>query len=162
MAKRRAIPVDARSVVLHECGYKCANPVCRMVLTLHIHHLEEVSEGGDNDSGNLLALCPNCHSLHHSGVIPHSSLRAWKHVLLALNQAFDSRLIDLLLALRKLNTVIASGDGVLQCSQGVASGLIEVLFRVGFDDYAIRLTEKGKNFLESWEAGNEEAAIGAS
>ena len=162
MIRRRTIPTDARSLTLHECGYKCANPACRMVLTLHIHHLEQISEGGSDDTTNLLALCPNCHSLHHSGVIPLTSLRAWKHVLLALNQAFDTRLVDLLLALRKLKTVIASGDGVLQCSQGVASGLIEVVFRVGFDDYAIRLTEKGQRFIESWEAGNEEAAIGAT
>jgi HNH endonuclease len=162
MTSRKAVPIDARSVVLHECGYRCANPACRMVLTLEIHHLERVSDGGSNVPTNLLPLCPNCHTLHHSGVIPQTSLRAWKHLLLALNQAFDTRLVDLLLSLRKLEAVIASGDGVLQCAQGVASGLIEVVFRVQPENYVVRLTAKGRRFVERWEAGDEQAAIGAA
>src|SRR5262245_54602352 len=101
MATRKPVPADARTLVLHECGYRCANPVCRMVLTLEIHHLEQVSDGGSNQPSNLLPLCPNCHTLHHKKIIPLSSLRAWKHLLLALNQAFDTRLVDLLLTLRK-------------------------------------------------------------
>lgn len=95
-----------------------------MVLTIEIHHLEQVADGGLNEPANLLPLCPNCHTLHHKGVIPIASLRAWKHLLLALNQAFDARLIDLLLSLKKLGRVWVSGDGVLQCSPGIASGLI--------------------------------------
>jgi len=162
MTRRSSLPSDVRSLVLHECGYKCGNPICRMVLTLEIHHLVPVSEGGSNDPTNLLALCPTCHALHHSEKIPLSSLRAWKHVILALNQAFDTRLVDLMLTLRKLDAVITSGDGVLQCAPGIASGLIEALFRVQFDNYAIRLTEKGRHFIENWEAGDEKAAIGAT
>jgi hypothetical protein len=161
MATRKSLPVDARSIVLHECGYKCANPACRMVLTLEIHHLEQVSEDGSNEPSNLLALCPNCHALHHSGRIPHTSIRAWKHLILALNHAFDTRLVDLLLALRKLGGVIVSGDGVLQCAQGVSSGLIEVIFRVQPENYLVRLTTKGRHFVTNWEAGDEQAAMAA-
>jgi hypothetical protein len=159
MATRKSLPVDARAIVLHECGYKCANPTCRMVLTLEIHHLEQVSEDGSNEPSNLLALCPNCHALHHSGRIPHASLRTWKHLILALNHAFDTRLVDLLLALRKLEAVIVSGDSVLQCAQGVSSGLIEVIFRVQPENYLVRLTSKGRHFVTNWEAGDEEAAV---
>jgi hypothetical protein len=90
-----------------------------MVLTLEIHHLEQVSVGGSN----------------------------------------DTRLVDLLLALRRLQAVIVSGDGVLQCAQGVASGLIEVVFRVQPENYVVGLTEKSRRFVERWEAGDEEAAI---
>lgn len=159
MATRKSPPIDARSIVLHECGYKCANPACRMVLTLEIHHLEQVSEGGSNEPSNLLALCPNCHALHHSGRIPQASIRAWKHLILALNHAFDAHLVDLLLALRKLGAVIVSGDGVLQCTQGVSSGLIEVIFRVQPENYVVRLTPKGRDFVMNWEAGDEQAAL---
>lgn len=162
MVTRKAVPVDARSIVLHECGYKCANPVCRMVLTLEIHHLEQISDGGSHEPTNLLALCPNCHALHHSEAIPRTSLRAWKHLLLALNQAFDTRLVDLLLALRKLEAVIVSGDGVLQCAQGVSSGLVEVKFRFQPENYVVRLTAKGRHFIDHWKAGDEQAAIGAT
>lgn len=162
MSNRKALPTDVRTLVLHECGYKCANPACRMVLTLEIHHLEQVADGGSNDACNLLPLCPNCHTLHHNKVIPLSSLRAWKHLLLALNQAFDTKLIDLLLTLHKMQRVWVSGDGVLQCSSGIASGLIKVESRVNADNYFVCLTDKGKIFVSSWEAGNEEGAINAA
>ncbi len=162
MATRKKVPVDARSIVLHECGYKCANPACRMVLTLDVHHLERISDEGSNEPSNLLPLCPNCHSPHHSGRIPLVSVRAWKHLLLAMNHAFDKRLIDLLLALRKLEAVFVSGDGVLQCGEGVSSGLIEVVFRVQPENYLVRLTPKGRDFVMNWEAGNEQAAIAAA
>ena len=162
MSKRKSLPADARQLVLHECGYKCANPACRMILTLEIHHMEQVAEGGSNEPSNLLPLCPNCHTLHHNGVIPLVSLRAWKHLLLALNQAFDSRLIDLLLTLHKLEKVWVTGEGVLQCAAGVASGLITVESRVNADNYFVRLSEKGRRFVNEWEAGNEQAAISAA
>jgi hypothetical protein len=83
-------------------------------------------------------------------------------LLLALNHAFDTRLVDLLLALRRLEAVFVSGDGVLQCAQGVSSGLVEVVFRVQPESYLVRLTAKGRKFVEHWEAGDEQAAIAAA
>jgi hypothetical protein len=133
-----------------------------MVLTIEIHHLEQVSEGGTNEPSNLLPLCPNCHTLHHTGIIPIASLRTWKHLLLALNQAFDTRLIDLLLTLDKLVRVWVTGDGVLQCSPGIASGLIKVETKVAADNYVVSLTAKGQRFVSEWAAGNEQAAISAA
>jgi 5-methylcytosine-specific restriction endonuclease McrA len=88
---RTKIPSDIRQLVLHEAGYHCANPNCRTVLTLDIHHIEYVSQEGSNEPSNLLPLCPNCHALHHSGVISLNSVRTWKMLLLALNEAFDKR-----------------------------------------------------------------------
>jgi 5-methylcytosine-specific restriction endonuclease McrA len=79
----RTVPLDVRRLVLHEAGYKCSNPACRYPLTLDVHHLYYVSEGGSNLAENLLPLCPNCHTEHHHGHIPHESLRAWKMLLLA-------------------------------------------------------------------------------
>ena len=171
--KRTAIYPDIRHLVLHEAGYKCANPTCRQVLTLEIHHLDQVSEGGSNTPDNLLALCPNCHSLHHAGHIPIASLRAWKFMLLALNEAFDRRTIDLLLALRTLHNHYVTGDGVLQCAALVASGY--VIVRPGQHDlqegaprwdtggpplYTLSLSERGERFVEGWQEGNQEQAIG--
>lgn len=34
---------------------------------LHVHHLEELSEGGDDDLKNVACLCPNCHYRVHHG-----------------------------------------------------------------------------------------------
>lgn len=173
--KRTSIPADVRHLVLHEAGYKCANPTCRQVLTVEIHHLDPVSDGGPNTPENLLALCPNCHSRHHAGHIPIASLRAWKFLLLALNEAFDRGTIDLLLALRTLHNHYVTGDGVLQCAALVASGYVVV--RPGQHDlqegaprwdlggpplYTISLSERGEHFVDGWREGSQEQAIGRS
>lgn len=54
MSKRKALPTATRMGVLHESGYKCSNPACRMVLTLDIHHIEYITDGGGNGQENLL------------------------------------------------------------------------------------------------------------
>ena len=119
---RKSLPTDTRALTLHEAGYRCGNPACRMPLTLEIHHLDPVAKDGGNTPDNLLALCPNCHTMHHAGHIPIESLRAWKHILLSLNSAFDRESVDLLLTIKKLGAISISADGVLQCAALIASG----------------------------------------
>src|SRR4051812_24558912 len=82
---RTKIPDSTRELVLLEAGYKCANPTCRHILTLELHHIKWVKNGGGNDPANLLALCPNCHSLHTNGHIPVQAIHTWKSLLIALN-----------------------------------------------------------------------------
>lgn len=173
--KRRSIPLDTRTLVLHEAGYKCGNPACRTVLTLDIHHLDYVAEGGTALPYNLLALCPNCHSLHHNGHIPRSSLRTWKLLLLSLNEAFDRHSVDVLLTLDQLDGVMVWGDGLLDCAALVASGLIsvhersrEIKKRSGLlgpyteeetEKYWLMLSPKGRQFVAAWKLGDQNAAI---
>jgi hypothetical protein len=157
--------------VLHEAGYKCANPCCRYPLTLDVHHLYYVSEGGSNTAENLLPLCPNCHTEHHNGIIPTESLRAWKMLLMALNEAFDRKAIDLLLTVARLTTVQwITGDGVGDYAALVSSNLIAleadqfpyqasrscILERTV---YSASLTDKGRLFVEGWKKGDQRAAI---
>ncbi len=94
--KRKSIPFSVRDEVLREAGYKCANPVCRNILTLQLHHIVWVKEDGGNKATNLIALCGHCHDLHTQGHIPHSSIRHWKGMLHALNHAFNKESMDLL------------------------------------------------------------------
>ena len=75
------------------------NPTCRHILTLELHQIVWVKDGGANDPENLLALCPNCHSLHTQGHIPAYAIRTWKSLLLALNSA-NHVTADLLLMLQ--------------------------------------------------------------
>jgi HNH endonuclease len=183
--KRKAIPPDIRHIVLHESGYRCGNPVCRHVLTLDIHHLVCVSEGGSDASENLLPPCPNCHALHHKSVIPLASLRTWKMLLLSLNEAFDRKAIDILLLLDRLGSVgHMTGDGLIVLASLVASGLIEVsqylhittgstsqsesfsILRqtIGstsqFEQmYRVELSKKGKLFVEGWKKGDQSSAL---
>lgn len=178
MSRRKALQPATRMLVLHESGYKCSNPACRMVLTLDIHHIEYVAEGGADSQDNLLALCPNCHSLHHNGHIPRESLRAWKVLLLALNEGFDRRSVDTLLALDVLGGVMVWGDGLLACASLVASGLVEVdekdeivetkslFFGSGKErrvaKYWVELSARGHAFVEAWKRGDQDAAVRAS
>jgi len=85
-----------------------------------------VSDGGGDSPENLLPLCPNCHALHHQGHIPRESLRTWKLLLLALNEGFDRRSVDTLLALDVLDGVMVWGDALLPCAALIALGFLEV------------------------------------
>ncbi len=170
MTKRKAIPTDVRQLVLHEAGYKCANPACRHVITLDVHHMEYVSEEGSNDPSNLLPLCPNCHALHHAGHIPTISIRAWKMLLLALNEALDRNAVDILLLLDKLGEVKRlSGEGVLAFASLVAGDMVVVheytetsgRFSGVTNMCRASLSDKGKLFVEAWKSGDQAKAIAA-
>ena len=56
----------------------CANPRCKHILTLELHHIEWIKDDGNNDVSNLIALCSNCHDLHTRGHIPRSAIDTWK------------------------------------------------------------------------------------
>ncbi len=167
----RRVNINVKQHVLHESGYRCGNPCCRHPLTLDIHHLIYVSEGGATTPDNLLPLCPNCHAMHHRGDITTDSLHAWKMLLLSLNEAFDRRSIDMLLAIDQIkgNVVkLISGDGVFNYAPLIASGLISVsetwLQKTTGSSgqtmmYTAQLTDKGQQFLKGWKKGNQEAAI---
>jgi HNH endonuclease len=172
LVKRKKTATDVRTLVLHEAGYKCGNPVCRHVITLDIHHLTPVAQDGENVPENLLPLCPNCHALHHRGEIPMQSLRAWKQLLLALNEAFDRPSVDTLLTLSKLHKLYVTGDGLLACVSLVAGGLIDVLHGQHYSEpgeyqwdfggapiYTITLSERGKSFVAAWKSGNQIDAV---
>jgi hypothetical protein len=150
-----------------EAGYRCANPVCNHVLTLEIHHMVWVKDGGGNSPENLLALCPNCHSLHTQGHIPAPAIRYWKQMLIALNHAFDMRSRDLLLFLRdcerdQFNRPYTS-DGVVAFAPLIATGLADARFRQGgfgpgmppHAIFEVRLTDRGRALLEAWETGDD-------
>ncbi len=164
---RKSLPIDTRRSVLHQAGYRCGNPVCRTILTLDIHHLDPIANDGFDGPDNLLALCPNCHALHHREVIPQASLHAWKMLLLAMNEAFDRRSVDLLLTLDTSSPLIVSGEGVLDCAALIAGGLVQseakvLTYAIGPPSYILSLTERGKSFVASWKSGDQGAAIRGS
>ena len=45
---RATVPAATRTAVLMESGYKCGNPACRNILTLGLHHIVWVRDGGGN------------------------------------------------------------------------------------------------------------------
>jgi len=159
---RRAVPNNVMVQVLTEAGYRCAVPTCRTILAIDIHHMVEVADGGGNEPGNLLALCPTCHALFHRGEIVRDSIYAWKCMLVSLSHAFDTATIDdlLFLATPEASNLRVSGDGVLKFSRLVAAGL--ATFGVFMQNgpiilYVVGLTAKGANLVNAWRSGNRQA-----
>ena len=166
MSARQAIPHAVRIQVLTEAGYRCAVPTCRNILALDVHHIEEVSEGGGNEPGNLLPLCPTCHALYTRGTIPRDSIYTWKLILVSLSQAFDTNTIDDLLFLKAPNigNLRVSGDGVLKFSRLIAAGLAQ--FRLMIQNgplvlYEVTLTPRGEQLIDAWITGNRRAVTDA-
>ena len=157
----------------------CGNPRCRHILTLELHHIVWVRDGGGNEPSNLLCLCPNCHALHTAGHIPQSAILHWKGALEALNHAFNRESRDLLLFLHAIGpkSIWHTGDGLLRFASLIAAGLVEIVeIRHGkgsrgkrkgllLGDYEVeetppltagrvRLSERGRHLVEAWIAGD--------
>jgi len=167
---RKHIAPSTRDEVLRESGYMCGNPTCRHVLTLELHHMVWIKDDGGNDPTNLIALCPNCHSLHTAGHIPSSAIRHWKGILHALNHAFSRESMDLLLFLNSKDAqkMWLSGDGVLKFSGLIAAGLVKFEQQAWMNTISIpgpapssshklKLTEKGEALIAAWLAGDEDS-----
>ena len=174
---RRAIAPSVRQLVLLEAGYKCANPSCRHVLTLELHHIEWVRDGGGNDPANLLALCPNCHSLHTQAHIPAAAIAAWKGLLLSLNNP-NRAVADVLLVLHDEECRVRNsstpeqtppplrftGDGLTVLAGLLTSGLVSIsrrfsgvsMFGGGMPSFEVALTDSGRALVAAWRAGDPE------
>ena len=86
---------------------------------------------------------------------------AWKGILVALGQAFDSNAIDDLLFLSVVDQqpLALSGDGVRKFSGLIGAGLAElnlVMQNGPLLLYEIGLTPKGQLFVDAWRSGNRD------
>ena len=172
--RSRASPL-VRSAVLLEAGYKCANPVCRNVLALEVHHIVWVKDGGGNSVDNLLALCGHCHSLHTAGHISESAIYAWKGLLVSLNNP-NRTSVDLLLVLYEEDLRVTdeqssdakappfrfTGDGLGALAPLTTSGLVAITRRLlgasawggGMPQFEVQLTQRGRLLVEAWRTGD--------
>lgn len=175
MATRRKVATDTRELILLESGYMCANPVCRHVLTLELHHIDWVRDGGGNEPSNLVALCPNCHARHTHGHIPASAIRVWKGMLISLNSVNRSN-ADMLLHLYRMEEhsfgkhIRYSGDALLHLAGLLNSGLAQIGSAqasnggMGFPPYSsceVRLTPRGSALVDAWLQGDEQRYLSA-
>lgn len=164
---RLAVPEAVKREVLIEAGYRCRVPTCRNLLIVDLHHIVDVAEGGGNEPGNLLPLCPTCHALYTRGQITRDAAKAWKAVLVSLNQAFDRRTIDDLIFLegvgKSQEDFVCTGDGVTRFTQLYAAGLARYVYFYGMrggmnvDSYRVAITPKGKRLLDAWRSGDSNA-----
>jgi hypothetical protein len=172
--RRARISSAVRDAVLVEAGYKCANPVCRNVLALEVHHIIWVKEGGSSTVENLLALCGHCHDLHTAGHIPSTAIYTWKGLLVSLNNPSRAA-VDLLLVLYEEDRRLANGDtsehppfrftgdGLGSLAPLMTSGLVRISRRLlggvtawggGSPQYEVQLTDRGRLLVEAWRSGD--------
>ena len=121
-AKRRKLGADIRSLLLTQTGYKCGNPNCRGIITLEIHHIVQVADGGGNELDNLLPLCPNCHALHHSGNIPQDAIFAWKGLIDSLSNPARN-MLDLLILLHREPEPVKQPGGNITDINNIRTGI---------------------------------------
>ena len=125
-----------------------------------MHHIWEVSAGGNDDPSNLIALCPTDHALYHRGTIKQESIYVWKAMLVAITRAFDVEAIDKLLFLETCakNFVIVSGDGLLHFARLIAAGLATVELKANnkwlIVSYAVNISDKGRQLIDAWKKGD--------
>ena len=168
---RSSILQSTHDEVLREAGYKCANPTCRNIITLQLHHIIWVKDGGENSALNLIALCGHCHDMHTHKHIPHSAIVHWKGMLHALNYAFSKESMDLLLFLflRGDQPHLYTADGVLRFAGLFAGGLVEFGDQMCEETFAnildsrhvVQLSDKGRHLVEAWREGNEDKYLSA-
>lgn len=158
--ERKKLPASTRELLLTECGYRCAVPNCRAILTLQIHHIYEVSEGGGDDLPNLIALCGYCHGMYHAGSYTRESIQSWKAMLVAISRAFDLDAVDRLMFLNACpkDFLVVSGDGLLHFARLIAAGLANVEQKANnawqLVTYAINISDKGRLIIDAWKQGD--------
>ena len=73
MTRRKINPsarawTKTRQLVLERDGYRCQK--CGKAGRLEVHHVVELSQGGNNEQGNLTTYCRSCHIAHHRPAAP--------------------------------------------------------------------------------------------
>ena len=80
--ERQALPAGIKRLLLIECGFKCSVPNCAIQWpTLQFHHIDE--DPANNQTNNILLLCPTHHQMVTSKHIDRTSCELLKESLTA-------------------------------------------------------------------------------
>ena len=109
---RQNIPAETVRAVLVEAGHRCAIPTCRATTT-EIAHIEPWAKSQDNSFGNLIALCPTCHTrFDQKKEIDTKSIRIYKQNLALLNNRYgdlERRVFELVARTKARLFVLGAG-----------------------------------------------------
>jgi hypothetical protein len=169
---RQNIPAETVRAVLVEAGHRCAIPTCRATTT-EIAHIEPWEKSQDNSFGNLIALCPNCHSrFDQKKEIDTKSIRIYKQNLAILNNRYGDleRRVFELVARTKARLFVLGAGGDLLLANAAKDGLVNVTpsYAFGLDvtladgqkinfpmSFVCEVTEAGFQFVERYAQGVE-------
>ncbi len=78
---RPNVGAKLKQALIKEAGFKCANPGCPNAL-VELHHIKEWHVYKRHDQGDMIAICPTCHSHAHHGRlnIDDATIRSWKRI----------------------------------------------------------------------------------
>ncbi|MBF0121416.1 MAG: HNH endonuclease [Desulfobacterales bacterium] len=157
MLNRPNIPMEIKRRILMEAGYRCAIPTCRFPLAENAH-IFSWSESKDHSYENLIALCPNCHTLFDSGKIDRLAIIAYKKKLMFLNDVYSRFELDVLDYLKNHKRALI--PGILLIKRLIDEGIVtqeEKIMIQSFGDgedilgiLTVVLTDKGKSLLDDW------------
>lgn len=169
---RPNIPAETVRAVLVEAGHRCAIPTCRATTT-EIAHIEPWARSQDNSFGNLIALCPNCHTrFDQKKEIDAKSIRIYKQNLALLNNRygeFERRVFELVARTQGRIFVLGAG-GDLLLANAAKNGLVRVepSYAYGLDvtlgdgqkmnfpmTFVCEVTDAGLQFVEHYSRGIE-------
>lgn len=156
---RPKIPRELERDVLIEAGHRCAIPTCRKI-PVEIAHITPYSKVKEHTFNNLIALCPNCHALHHNGEIDRKSLRQYKANLSVLNSRygdFERRILDIFAEQPNAKEIKLPGGTLVFLRYLLKDGyLLHVGSSEGhqtdeFPNYDLyELTTSGRDFIQKW------------
>ena len=145
-----------------EAGYRCAIPTCRFPITENAH-IVSWADSKNHSYENLIALCPNCHTLFDSGKIDRRAMIAYKKKLMFLNDVYSRFELDVLDYLKTHKRALILGE--LLIKRLLEEGIVvheEDLMVQGFGDgedilgiFSVVLTDKGRRLLEDWSKVDE-------
>ena len=167
---RPAIPADIARAVLVEAGHRCAIPTCRATTT-EIAHIEAWAKSRDNSFGNLVALCPNCHTRYdQKKEIDVKAMRAYKQNLAILNNRYgdlERRVFEHVARTRARVLMVGAGSELLLANAAM-DGLLTLrpshglTIGVSLSDgtttnfpmaYVCEITDVGLEFIERYSKG---------
>ncbi len=162
MSDRSSIPTEIKRKILIEAGYRCAVPTCRFPI-IENAHIVSWAESKDHSYENLVALCPNCHSMYDSGKIDRAAIIAYKKKLMFLNEIYSRFELDVLDHQKTHKRALIPGE--LLVKRLLEEGIViheEKIMIQGFEDgedilgiFSVVLTDKGKRMLEDWSKVDE-------
>lgn len=150
--------------VLVEAGHRCAIPTCRTV-PVELAHIVPYSKTKVHEFGNLIALCPTCHTRFDTGDIDRQSMLQYKSnlsVLAGRYSEFERRVLELFSSDVEMNQqLVVTGGHEIHLLYLLRDGLIERT--PGFKTmhsivYGIKTpahesyspTQLGREFIKKW------------
>lgn len=162
MSDRPSVPAETKRRILIESGYRCAVPTCRFPITENAH-IVSWAKAQDHSYENLVALCPNCHTMYDSGRIEQAAIIAYKKKLIFLNEVYSRFELDVLDHLKTHKRALIPGELLVKrlLEEEIVAHEEKIMIQ-GFGDgedilgiFSVVLTDKGKRMLDDWAKVDE-------